>query len=1127
MNTPITVDLNADLWEGLQIISRPTDTDVGIKSTSSFHLSVTALAPNYSSVGVVLYANNSKSTPYHPELSNNAWEHLKPQWRFTYLDGIKIGELAEVSYHTELIDTDDNVVGAIGDLKFFYIDDLPTDYGIPVMLQATIDGDLYSDATEQTLDANYNSKMSVVMPFYIFPLAPIFLTFTQNGALDIARLQWAGVSIPAYATIRGIPDSNRLPYPDDTGNFLNYPILFSYPVASSETYLNYTITPLSADYSSIVLNNYDMENGVVAGGWGRVEITPLEMCPNAHIVGNISLDYNPTEISKLRHQTAAMWVSNPEVQSLNKISTMFINASAESLNKFISDKSGDIVSSMLNESVQISATDISLITVHPDQYVWTSDATTSIHRRLLDGTITGTIPITLGTTIASTSLDIYGNVYCSLSNSPSALLINGSSLYSVSFSPTADTAPSGVKIVNDKHGGFFMAHTDATSSTIINVDSIYVQSSALELLSGQVVDVAIRKIGNNYQDYVVFSQDGTDSGIYQSIYNYTTKGFGNNNPMVSCDAPKNIAVDYDGNVWFSYDKNKIGKLSLGAFAEFQELSSVSAAELSFGAAPSAVDIIGGLCIDDMNYVNVLDSYANVIYRWYSGLPIDSIQNAMVSTKIYPATSGTAPSLTAAGDWTGQTYKYIYGTNTASTGDVISVDILGSSVPFEVRSISNTYGVRKKNGSWDMKEQIKSYVLPDYQKEFTSLWDDLIGTIVGDSGAPHQTFGRQFYEKIANFVANHSDIYNETVDAAYSNSYSIASIYNNYDIVYPATIKHWIDLLSIPFEKLRGEQYCCNRNFVSKEREALDACSVCGQIHPSNRGNALDISEYQMEIGTPIVLQDTFMNINAYDVFYPPISGSPSQLEEYGFRAPFVDEYSIFEYVASPTAIYNTQAEGTINWMDEYNDFDIQTTSPMEWFDDGGRVEQIFSEALIKNVALTPITYRTDITINPSETGTVIYQFVITDVIDPEFRLSFDRMTPIRESEFAPVFEWVIPIYIPMNPEDAAGITFTGSINNSLVAIESTISTDTYLEITIYTGVYTEDVKYYIPMYTFDSGESILIPILGDGSVYLNGSVFIDYTIVEKTMRMQSAGYLGFNYGDTKGFFPIYSEAGVI
>jgi hypothetical protein len=620
-----------------------------------------------------------------------------------------------------------------------------------------------------------------------------------------------------------------------------------------------------------------------------------------------------------------------------------------------------------------------------------------------------------------------------------------------------------------------------------------------------------------------------------------------------------------------------------------------------------------MCFDKTNYVNVLDAYSNNIYRWHYSEDTTDLPNRLNGVKIYPnkmenifndsgtieTVSGSVPSLRAFGDWSGFIYDYTYSTSSTPL-DNITASLSGSSIPFSIDSIASEYGIRRFNDSWDMTAQIKSYIYPDYQQQFVSLWDDLIGNIVGNASSDYLTFGRQIYEKISNFVINHSSIDSANISQLYAMFENIGLEYTNYDISYPAELKHWMNVLSISFEKLKGEQFKCNRNFVPKSKELIESCTTCGKIHPTNLGERIytvpkkitvseltypytyfngvyhligvssegfpsflkdehlriyydtfdemwylksDISDVFsaiveadgtllpprsgwytmslstpapslhypypfMEVGVPVIIEDSFMSENQFDIFYPPIAGDFSQLEEYGFRAPFFDQYNVYEFIDSPSSIFNEQSEGIINWADDFNSLQIQNTDVADWFKANGEVEKIFLQSLYRNIYRGSPSYYTDVSIISSLGWNDVVEIVASDTIQPDFNVVFDQMVPLTEIQTSPVSKYAIPVYKQMNPSE--NIQFSVNIHNPLYDSGGVASTDKFLFLTI------GDNLYYVPLYTDRFGGYQLTPVYGTGGIHLN------YTIVENPNRMTEFGYIGFNYQGEMRFIPIYT-----
>ena len=157
-DTPIYLGTENVFAEGIRLMQKPIDTDMGIKPTTTFIVSVSAETTNYEDLRLGLYATNSQSIPYTSELDNN-WSRLKPQWRFTDVDGNIFEESAPINWHTEVLrEGTDELLGAVGELEYNYIDDLPSKYAVPVMLHMKLDTFAYHDKV-------YNSTLGEIFSF--------------------------------------------------------------------------------------------------------------------------------------------------------------------------------------------------------------------------------------------------------------------------------------------------------------------------------------------------------------------------------------------------------------------------------------------------------------------------------------------------------------------------------------------------------------------------------------------------------------------------------------------------------------------------------------------------------------------------------------------------------------------------------------------------------------------------------------------------------------------------------------------------------------------------------------------------------------------------------------------------
>jgi hypothetical protein len=154
---------------------------------------------------------------------------------------------------------------------------------------------------------------------------------------------------------------------------------------------------------------------------------------------------------------------------------------------------------------------------------------------------------------------------------------------------------------------------------------------------------------------------------------------------------------------------------------------------------------------------------------------------------------------------------------------------------------------KVNENYDLGAQIKSYALTPTLFESGFLFDKFLPSIYGQYPYTHQDLGVHSYEKIANYVTNHSDVDTCEVDKLYSLADSINSNTNDYMLNYPSEIKRLMDILSINQSRLLGSVQKNQNNFLIQDKDGS-----------FNRGKLLT-STYMVTAGTPVILKTRSLN----------------------------------------------------------------------------------------------------------------------------------------------------------------------------------------------------------------------------------------------------------------------------
>ncbi len=295
-----------------------------------------------------------------------------------------------------------------------------------------------------------------------------------------------------------------------------------------------------------------------------------------------------------------------------------------------------------------------------------------------------------------------------------------------------------------------------------------------------------------------------------------------------------------------------------------------------------------------------------------------------------------------------------------------LSIAGKSSSFTVYPSSGAYFVSKINEDFDAKEQYKKLRFQEFMQNYNVLFDDFIGTIVGDISSNPTDIGKLMYEKIANFVDNKSNIDKCDVDSLFSLSNEINYNFKKFErsnFNFPAEIKRLVDLCSINHSRLWGAQNKFNLNFDPR----LGADS---EKYGLNLGSLLDFNTTVLSLSTGFIvarenfsnrykLCNTYINTLSTSLLSPSLStyALSSYNDTWGWglvldnttpKSDIPKYYTFFSYVSSVSGDY---LDNTINFNDVINTLSFNMSSYQEWSRDGGIVDNLISNVLYTNVNL--------------------------------------------------------------------------------------------------------------------------------------------------------------------------------
>lgn len=428
--------------------------------------------------------------------------------------------------------------------------------------------------------------------------------------------------------------------------------------------------------------------------------------------------------------------------------------------------------------------------------------------------------------------------------------------------------------------------------------------------------------------------------------------------VTNISRPGHIALDRQNNLWFTHGLRRFGYFNTqtdtlcswvldlsGNITEFVLPSAFDVATLeSFDELDNREDDeLGGLAVDVYNRVWILDNTHNFAYILtassdFISYPIRSFKIVPDITLGYYIDINTGNTYTeegdyifrsaqATGDWTGNKWYQKY-TNVQT---ITSTPVSGISAPFSLTPFVNKHQIRRVNESFNAAEYYKSLALPEILNSNTFLFDKFFPAVIGN-GEPfnNEDVGQITYEKISNFVLNHSDIDTCNIDQLLS----LAELTNNpasdYAAAYPLEIKNMLDIASVPRSQLWGiadNVPLLNRSLGAEYNTQTDFLTAGTSIILKNKTNS-SLSLLQVP---PLSTGETIYSLNNF-------SG-------YGLINPI---FSHIFYRFEP-AYSNSFIENIIDWDSPYTTQTRTASTSEEWYGDNGALETAFRYLLINNL----------------------------------------------------------------------------------------------------------------------------------------------------------------------------------
>jgi hypothetical protein len=950
----------------------------GQPTNTPFKVSVISSTPNQPLL-INLFCINSPSTP--SEINQNKWNYLAPSWKF--LDK-NLNVVTQLSVDSTPLYENGVVVAVSGSAEFYFVDSQGTGYfgdDCPLLITATLQTSSFPNF-EDSLIYDYpsfsNSKvLKVGTMWWVYHVLPNSIKVTGNYIDQIYNKQYKGIPIPVLLT-------THAPY--------NPSVQLGLSSESSILFGNTTVYELSSEVNISLSDTNNFINEISPTTFNNKNYVFTSITPEATLTNSTVTAQTTAFIKKLDNNSLIypdslppspyVWISNPEINKLNKILYLpypkncteinYLKQNNILINGSVKQISVPYISHTNMENYSMSGfSGIYGVCIDPRDYsVVCSDAETDrIYRIDVFGNILNTLNFSsivgvssYNITPTNISIDEEYNIWVSLYDSLSVIKLDEN------FNTLFVTLPTGVNtnffdvppnrdeyvlsptlIETDKNNNCWVTYSHPLCSIIVQYDSL--GTPIKQIYSGEYsmpMDIAVNE-DNNVWISCFHGMSYTNTALSGSLILIDGTTGTLLSALTGMSRPGYMALDKEDNLWFTYSlrrfaflNTKTNTISSWEIDLNQNIIPKTLNSVDFVFENSLDEDFGGIGVDNFNRLWVIDRLKNEAlvlsatpnFTEYPDFFIKIRPN--VTLGYYSDNNGITytsggdyyfKSAQAVGDWTGNKWYKKYGQPKSNF-----IILSGESSNFEILSLEPPNNIRKINESFNTAKYYKDLALPENFKNNTVLFDNFFGAVVGNANlSATQDLGQTVYEKIANFTINHSDIDTCNIEQIKSLASLVDVEANNFSIDFPFEVLRFLDISSIPKHKLWG----------IKDNTPL---------FPQSIGTKLNTFTDFVTAGTKIILRNKLdASLFLYTV---PTSGTNtiyplSSLEGYGFVQPILNNYLFYNF----NPIYSEKyIENIIDWDSEFTTLNPEISTSREWYGDGGVIEEFFRYLLIKGLS---------------------------------------------------------------------------------------------------------------------------------------------------------------------------------
>jgi hypothetical protein len=419
-----------------------------------------------------------------------------------------------------------------------------------------------------------------------------------------------------------------------------------------------------------------------------------------------------------------------------------------------------------------------------------------------------------------------------------------------------------------------------------------------------------------------------------------------------------LAIDKEQNPWFTFSYSWIGSIDADTGNIF--VTNLSGTGYTTNAAnwfnPNintdetalegiACDLKGRVYIINSieNQIYVLDSYTkqflNKFYINPQGFTFyveDQSAPTVMSANLWNK------SLQASGDWTGIRWTNKYANKLPYYSN--SSYFLGLTGQSDYMNFikHEDFDLFKFNEDFDMASSMQSLAFMPVLNESSYLFEEFLGKIYGKYPFKHDDLGVSVYEKIANFVANHSDVDYCNIDQLYDIANQLGVDSEDFKFKFPTLLKRLVDYASINQSRLFGSRSLQENYFNRANKNGI-----------LNRGNLITSLNYLVTAGTPLVLKDKSLDkyrlIQTGEIHNQSTYTLENLASSIGLND--VNWPSYYEFYEFNRGYDFNQLEGFIDWENPQTTLSENLSTSSFWLGPEGFLDKEFSYELYRGLGL--------------------------------------------------------------------------------------------------------------------------------------------------------------------------------